>query len=246
MSCGEVREMLGAYVLGALEPAEADEARRHVETCPACAEEYAQLRPLPGLLDLVSVDEVTAPLPQPVGADTPGGGVPTGTLASDSLWAGLVRRVERERSGRRRRSVALAAGAVAAAGLLAFSGGLALSGGNDSTAVPTASPSTTSARDRNTGVHATVSFAAVGWGTKLTVAVGGVPLGEECTLVAVDASGDREVAASWRVPVSGYPHDGAAGTLSVPGAVGMQPSSIDRYEIITIAGEKLLTIPAHA
>ena len=45
-----VTEALGAYTLGALDPAEAAEVRRHLAECPECAAEHAALAPLPGLL----------------------------------------------------------------------------------------------------------------------------------------------------------------------------------------------------
>jgi anti-sigma-K factor RskA len=38
------RDSLALYVLGALEPGQADEIERHVAECPECAEEAAQLR----------------------------------------------------------------------------------------------------------------------------------------------------------------------------------------------------------
>ena len=40
----------GAYVLGALSPAERAEYERHLSTCPSCRESVAQLAVLPGLL----------------------------------------------------------------------------------------------------------------------------------------------------------------------------------------------------
>ncbi len=257
MSCDGIREMLGAYVLGALEPEETEEVRRHIETCPACTEEYAQLRPLPGLLDLVSVEEVTTSVPGPT-AGVQGESRAAWPLPTDRQWHALVGRAERERSGRRRRALAATAGAVAAAGLLAFFGAFALRDGGDGS--PTATPSPTSsatapagdqvgAVDNRTGVHATVSFTAVGWGTKLAVELGGVPAGEKCSLIAVSASGRREVASSWQVPASGYPRDpvsGGAGTITIPGAVGMQPDQIDHYEIVTVSGKKLLNIHGQA
>ncbi|HET8755250.1 MAG TPA: zf-HC2 domain-containing protein [Solirubrobacteraceae bacterium] len=43
---------MGAYVLGALEPDEAAEMRRHLQECPDCAAERDALVPLPNLLSL--------------------------------------------------------------------------------------------------------------------------------------------------------------------------------------------------
>jgi hypothetical protein len=50
--CDDMRQSLGAYVLGALEPDEAAAVRRHLEECPECAAERDALTPLPGLLSL--------------------------------------------------------------------------------------------------------------------------------------------------------------------------------------------------
>src|SRR5918912_893317 len=51
-TCRDLRPLLGAYVLGALEPEEAAAVREHVATCTACAAEHTRLAPLPGLLTL--------------------------------------------------------------------------------------------------------------------------------------------------------------------------------------------------
>ncbi len=51
-ACPRVREDLGGYVLGALEPDEAERVRAHLERCPECVAEYRELARLPELLDL--------------------------------------------------------------------------------------------------------------------------------------------------------------------------------------------------
>jgi hypothetical protein len=45
-----VHEELGAYVLGALDPAERDAVAAHLAVCPACAAEHARLAGLPAML----------------------------------------------------------------------------------------------------------------------------------------------------------------------------------------------------
>lgn len=50
--CLQLREAIGGYVLGALEPDEAARVRAHLATCPGCAAEYRELARLPELLDL--------------------------------------------------------------------------------------------------------------------------------------------------------------------------------------------------
>jgi len=61
-ACDHVRTELGAYVLGALEPAEADAVREHLERCSECAREHASLAGLPALLTLAEPIETAPPL----------------------------------------------------------------------------------------------------------------------------------------------------------------------------------------
>jgi hypothetical protein len=55
-ACAECRALVGGYVLGALEPDEAETVRRHITACPECASEHAHLAGLPDLLTLVTAD----------------------------------------------------------------------------------------------------------------------------------------------------------------------------------------------
>jgi anti-sigma-K factor RskA len=57
--CARCRELLGGYVLEALEPEEAAEVRRHLQSCPDCCSEQTELAVVPALLDMLgSSDEV--------------------------------------------------------------------------------------------------------------------------------------------------------------------------------------------
>jgi hypothetical protein len=62
--CDDLRQSLGAYVLGALDPEESAAVRRHLEECPACAAERDELTSLPDLLSLAGGADaaVTEPL----------------------------------------------------------------------------------------------------------------------------------------------------------------------------------------
>jgi Anti-sigma-K factor rskA/Putative zinc-finger len=63
--CRSHGELLGPYVLGALEPDETNDLRRHLEACASCAEQERALRRLPALLDLVEADApVASPPPE--------------------------------------------------------------------------------------------------------------------------------------------------------------------------------------
>lgn len=57
-----VRHDLGAYVLGALDPAERRAVEDHLADCGACRDELAQLSGLPPLLDRITAEEATADL----------------------------------------------------------------------------------------------------------------------------------------------------------------------------------------
>ena len=114
-ACARYRDSLGGYVLHALEPDEADATSRHLQTCPSCRSEYAELEGVPALLERLSDDAPPELPPQ-------------------ALEEAVLDRFARERRGlsrprrpRRRRLVA----AIAAAGAAAV-GGLALAGVLDS------------------------------------------------------------------------------------------------------------------
>jgi len=62
--CDDLRAELGGYVLGALEPAEADAVREHLTRCADCVREHARLAELPELLSLAEHAE-GAPAPPP-------------------------------------------------------------------------------------------------------------------------------------------------------------------------------------
>jgi hypothetical protein len=58
--CRSHADLVGPYVLGALEPEEMDEMRRHLAGCPRCEAEARSLAGLPALLDQAEVDEAPA------------------------------------------------------------------------------------------------------------------------------------------------------------------------------------------
>lgn len=56
-TCSDCRDLIGGYVLDALDPAEATTVRRHLADCPECAAEHARLAGIPDLLDLAGATE---------------------------------------------------------------------------------------------------------------------------------------------------------------------------------------------
>jgi anti-sigma-K factor RskA len=104
--------LIGGYVLGALEPAEMAEMRRHVAGCPHCGPEADRLAALPGLLDRIEPADVPPP------------------ALSPQVEEAVLDRFARERGARRRRRRTLGARrrwvGYAAAGLAAIALALAL------------------------------------------------------------------------------------------------------------------------
>lgn len=109
-ACPSHGPLLGGYVLGALEPAEHDEMRRHVVGCPYCGPEQRELGQLPALLD--QIESADDPPPS----------------LSPALEEAVLDRFARERRRPRRalpkrltpRHIAALAGACAAALVLAL------------------------------------------------------------------------------------------------------------------------------
>jgi hypothetical protein len=62
-ACSDCRTLLGGYVLGALEPAEADSVRDHLSVCAECSVEHAQLAGIPGMLDVAGSAETAVEQP---------------------------------------------------------------------------------------------------------------------------------------------------------------------------------------
>jgi hypothetical protein len=60
--CHSHGDLIGPYVLGGLEPAEAEEMAQHVAECDRCALERRRLAGLPALLDCAHAEETIAPL----------------------------------------------------------------------------------------------------------------------------------------------------------------------------------------
>jgi hypothetical protein len=125
--CASHGPLVGGYVLGALEPGEMEEMRRHVAGCPLCGPEADRLAPLPGLLDRIEPADVPPPSLSP--------------QVEEAVLDRFAR--ERRKAGTRRRRAGRAwpprrAAALAAAGLAALALALALllplGGGDDDAA----------------------------------------------------------------------------------------------------------------
>lgn len=178
---------VGAYALGLLEAADRQAFEEHLEGCPACAAELAELSGMKGLL--TGIDPVAGPAAEP----------------SEAEVVDLVRR--RAASQRRRVRWQAVLGAAAGVVLLAVGVGVGLATAPNSHA-PTAQPlvalsvhqgTTATGTNPGTGVSGVAGLVKKPFGTQVTLDLKMKgPL--ECQIVAVSKTGERTVIATWFVP----------------------------------------------
>jgi hypothetical protein len=224
----------GAYVLGALAPAERLEFEEHLTGCVACARSVRELAGLPGLLS--RVDRAVM--------EEPGGGPPV----PDTVLPALLQAVRRTR---RRRSLATA-GAVAATVAVAVLG-LALWGPGDGGESPSAGDQASSGvaspsagRPMVPVGHAPVrgrlAFASVAWGPRLELSCTYAPdshryeLPETASyaLFVVTREGRTEQVGTWR--------SAEGRTMHVTAATSASRRDIASVEVRTSDGQPVLEL----
>jgi hypothetical protein len=229
-ACRNIRQSLGVYVVGAIDPAERAQVDSHLGTCPDCREELAGLAGLPALLGRVPAADAERLILH--SAEVKDLEEPPAELLSS-----LLRRVAERRAVRRWRSL----GAAAAAVVIALAGGAAgariINPGDHATGPPQAGSRAEVVRATNprTNVSATISYTPKSWGTKMDVWVAGIKDGTACQVWAVNGSGQRWQAGSWTVP--GGPE------ADYPASVSLPASQLRSFEI-TSGGHVLVTVPA--
>jgi anti-sigma-K factor RskA len=98
--CRSHGELIGGYVLDALEPAEMETMRAHLETCPACRHEARVLSGIPALLERIEPADVPPPTLSPA--------------IEEAVLDRFARERRRRKAPRRRRVLRWAAAAAAA------------------------------------------------------------------------------------------------------------------------------------
>jgi anti-sigma-K factor RskA len=228
-ACRDIRQALGIYVVGAIDPAERTLVDIHLSTCPDCREELAGLAGLPALLGRVPASDAERLILH--SAEVKDLEEPPAEMLNS-----LIRRVAERRAVRRWRTLAAAAAAV----VIALAGGAA----GARIIAPSAHPiaghqeavaEVVTATNPRTHVSAIVSYTAKSWGTRMDVWVAGIKDGTSCEVWAVNASGQRWQAGSWTVP--GGPEPGYPASVSLPA------SQLRSFEI-TLGGRVLVTVPA--
>ncbi|MFD4577670.1 anti-sigma factor family protein [Streptomyces sp. NPDC058417] len=246
-------ETVGAYALGILDDAEATAFEAHLAGCEWCAQQ---------LDELAGMEPMLAALADLPGAGTPAIGESLSARPGPRLVEKLVDEVADRRAAKRRRSFYMVAAGVALIiggpfAAVAANGGDG--GGSARTTVEAgASPAKSAfdtlaakvtATDPTTKVSGTVAFQEKAYGTEAVVKLNNVSGPNKCSLIAVGKNGERETVSSWTVPEWGYGLPGAKteqakNPLYVQGAAALKPGEIDRFEVMTFDGTKLVEIDA--
>jgi predicted anti-sigma-YlaC factor YlaD len=222
-SCREIRQALGVYVLGAIDPAERAQVDEHLATCLDCREELASLAGLPAMLRKVPVMEaerLAAAEGEPDAIEIP----------SERLLTSLVARTSNVRRMHRWRSLAAAAAVV----LVALGGGAAIANAFESGPPAAAMHWRLAANSTTDPVHLTVMYRQVAWGTEIkTNVTGNLPPGTVCQLQAVDAQGKVMVLGGWQ---------DWSGSAWYPASTSISPAGIRTFEL-TIGGKVVASVP---
>lgn len=192
--CQHVRQLLGVYVVGAIDPAERSVVDNHLASCPDCREELAGLAGLPALLGRVPFPEAEQITRFDSERAEAGEHLDAEPAHADVLTPLLAKAAHRRRVSRWRSLVSVAAVAVIAAG--AAIGAIRL-------ANPPAATSSAlhweNVQSANALAHMEVKYAGAPGGIRVDVKVDGIPAGTTCQFWVVGDDGQRWPAASWTV-----------------------------------------------
>lgn len=225
-ACREIRQLLGVYVVGAIDPAERAIVDEHLGNCQLCRDELAGLAGLPAMLSRIPAGDVEW-------LDMAAAELPEMQEPSELLLASLLRKVSVKRRSRMWRGVAaVAAAAVVAAGGTATAVQL--------TRPPAASNSPEVASASNGHVAAIVDYSPTAWGTAMRVKVAGIPSGTTCKFWVVGKDGRPSYAGTWTVRGAST----AYGQAWYSASSALASGSIHRFQITTTGGKVLLPIPA--
>ncbi|RZS39322.1 putative zinc finger protein [Herbihabitans rhizosphaerae] len=230
MSCSQ-SVSLGAYVLGALEPAERAAFEAHLSGCTSCQAELVRLAPLPGLLHQLSEEDFTEePEEHAVEQSDPSAPIEP-PLPVPAHVVGLPPAKPPRQRGR-------SAWLVAAAVLLVLVGVGAFvvhEMTSEQPAAPVAAaPVTWSATDPTTGIRADIDLIEKPWGTELQMRLRDVPPGQTCKLTVRARTGGREVAGWWATRYGEVE--------KIPGSTSFAAGDIERLEIVNSQNALLVGI----
>lgn len=217
-----LHQLLGAYLLGGLEPAEARVFEEHLASCADCRLQLGELESLPALLDAVPVPDAVA-LAAGRPAVVPSAAVPPATSDARSLMGAfserlpqpiLLKMAARRRKSRRRWAALV--GAVAAACL-----GLGILAGPVLNQPP--KPDASYSVQTDNGLQLTVGLVRKAWGTELQLEGRSMPPQGTMYLWVKGRDGTEEMACGWTATSSGH--------IKVTGATPVQLAGISGVEL---------------
>ncbi len=223
-ACRRFRELLGVYVVGAIEPNERSLLDEHLNQCYGCREELAGLAVLPALLHRIPLSEaeqLIEPSPDAVDPDNP----------APRVLSRLLVEVRARQRSRRLRTVLAAAAAV----VIAVSGSVAVSSVLDHR-----SHNATVAMDRvfakSGQFSGEVKYVGLKSGTKIWVKVKGVQEKTFCMFYVTTSDGRTQLVGGWLVGQDG-------GGLWYPSKAQISEQSVTGF-LVTVKGKVLLRFPA--
>ena len=223
-ACRRFRELLGVYVVGAIEPNERSLLDEHLNQCYGCREELAGLAVLPALLHRIPVSEaeqLAQPGPDAVDPDNP----------APRVLSRLLVEVRARQRSRRFRTVLAAAAAL----IIAVSGSVAVS-----TVINHQSGNDTISLDRvfvkQGAISGEVKYGQSTSGTVIWVHVHGVPEWTNCKLFVQTAGGRTQLIGGWLVGQDG-------GQLWYPSQAKVRETMVTGF-VLKAGGKVLLRFPA--
>jgi anti-sigma factor RsiW len=234
-----LREAVGAYLLGALEPAESDRVAAHLAECSACRAEYGELIELLPLLATVSEGEaVNGPVrPEPAVL-----GRVLETTAQHRPGHAATRHNGPHRPVRAvpRMRLAIAAACLLLAGVGTGVGVMMSANAGKASTTQTVAGSwsaVATARPAYPGggvISASVQVTPASWGSKIQLHMSDVPDGYTCTMVVVDSAGRQQPAGNWSAKDEG--------PFTVSGSVSLAPQLISSIQVELPDGSTLLSL----
>jgi anti-sigma factor RsiW len=224
-ACRPYRELLGVYVVGAIEPHERSLLDAHLNQCHRCREELAGLAVLPALLHRIPIaeaEQLVQPDPDGIDSDDP----------APELLGRLIGEVKARRRTRRLRGMFAAAAAI----VVAAGGSVAVATQFEHSTVSQAASFDVVSK-RADGLFGTVKYAeSPTWGTEIWARVSGVREWTQCKFWITTADGHTDLVGGWLVGPGGS-------QLWYPSRTDVSANSIIRFTL-TSDGKVLLSIPA--
>lgn len=230
MTPEDVHRDVGAYALGVLDPRDSARFEEHLTLCRSCPRELEQLSSVAALLSHVSADSL-------VFAERS-----TREPRRVEALVGAVRKERRRIRTRHGLTLAACLVLIVAGAVVAMTFGMGQPGLPGVHTDPAAQK--LHAVSQSTGTEATVQVEGQPWGSQVALQITHVKGPVACRLLAVDKNGRSEVVMGWSVPPEGYGTPAHPAPLLVHGGTDVDTANLARFEVRTVNGTLLVSVPA--